>query len=990
MLIGATCYMMLPVRALPAIKVSTVMIATNDPGASPQFMSRAITAPLEQAMQGINGIATVRSYSSTGESHIHIKFKPGVNLYQILNKIRAAIAASRDTLPPNINPPEITDNLDGTASSVMYIGFYAKKMSPLQLSRYIALHLQNGLASIPGVEQLIYIGKKHPAVRIWLKSAFMARYAITVKDILTRLNQQNRDASGGWVEDRQQAFVLNASAKPQTIAQLGDIVLKVLPAGTQIHLTDVASIGLMQQNLRDITLVDGHPGVVLQIMPTSSANILSLAGKIRHYIASINPQLIKSGVTTVPLLDLSHYVRNSIKDIYTAIIAAILLVGCIIFLFLRSIRLTLIPVVVIPVCLLSGFAVILLLGYSINIMTMLAMVLSIGLVVDDAIVVLENIFRFRRQGLSVILAVQRGLQEIAMPIIGMTTTLIVVFLPVILIEGFLGDLIKPFAYLLAALVAISGIVSLTITPLMCSSMLIGVDAPKPFDFFLKWKKGYMTILDYFLQHRFTALIIMLVFIAVGVGCVIGLPRELVPYDDFGGINVGIQVPANSSPAYMQRQLRVIARRLEHYGDIAHFFGQTYFDDGGESFYLNLTAMQKRHIDSEKIISKLRRSFTNYIPANVYFGNYSLLNPSLNSREIDLVLTTTGTYPVLAEVANQFLKKVSMIPGVADAKNNLQYSTQVMNVNINNALAHDSHVQPSEIADTLSALYGGVDAENKFNQPSGLTPIIISLPNQLRNDLSVLSTIQVRNEKTQQLLPISEFIQVKRAAAPQALTRYNGLPATLLKIDVLPHHSMSQIINQVAHLASHMLPTNVQYSWNGLTQQYLAASHKMVLLILSAILLIYFVLAIQFKNFYSPFIILLTVPFTFLGALMTLRCVGASLNLYSELGLLTLIGLITKHGILIIDFAAIERAAGKSVQQAIVLACSKRFRPILMTTLAMVFGVLPLVLTVGEGAAGLHQIGWTLLGGMIFGTLSSLYCVPLVYTVISELLLICRE
>jgi len=560
--VGIFCFFKLSVKVVPRFHANQIFIRANDQGASPQFMQDAVTAKIEQIVHGTPGIDTVSSQSSAGQSSVDIQVQPNVDLDHLASVLQNHISMERNDIPRNVSGPYVHIVQDTNSNIIMFIGVYAKVANPALLTNYVNNHVVPKLNTIRGVGEVETGMDSFPntsAVRVWLDPKKMAQFDITTDDILDKLNKANVQTSGGRIENADQAFILQISTKPANIAAMRDVVIRRISKDHVVHLGDVARVVLGEEDVSDVGFINNQPGFMLSVYPQEDANNLLVAKRLTAEIQAMQSKL-PEGMHLKILLDRSRYISDATNEVYKAIILAIILVSIVVFLFLGSLRLFLIPIVIVPICLLTGFAIIYAFGFTINIMTLLAIVLSIGLVVDDAIVVLENVIRHFHQVKDKVISAQNGVREIAFPIIAMTCTLVAVYLPIVFLSGFLGDLIRPFAYTLATLVVLSGILSLTLTPTMCSQMISEGSLSNRYirwlDFRLdKLHAVYENLLSHVLKHRLVVIALCLGFVAAGGYCFTKLPQELLPSEDYGLFTSMVSLQQNTSPAFMVRQVQ---------------------------------------------------------------------------------------------------------------------------------------------------------------------------------------------------------------------------------------------------------------------------------------------------------------------------------------------------------------------------------------------------------------------------------------------------
>ncbi|MCH9744181.1 MAG: efflux RND transporter permease subunit [Gammaproteobacteria bacterium] len=986
---GVFCFFKLSVNALPKFQVMDASIITNYSGGSPQFMEDAITTKIEDAIRGTKGVDSVRSFSAVGESHVHITFLPGADVNSVISNLQNEVAMIRSKLPHNATQPSIQIDDDSNSNTIMYIGVFSKDATQAALSTYARDHVMNILRNVPGVGELSIEHENDYAVRIWLHPKQLSQYGVTTNEVATALDAANLPASGGSINNNDQGFPLQVSGKPDTLSRLGEVIIKRIDQDTVVRVKDVATVMLGPNNITNISLINGMPGFVVDVLPQSGANNIIVAKRVSSVIASLQDKLPPNLQVKV-LLDRSRYIQDATNEVYKAIILAIILVSLVVFVFLGSFRLFIIPIVIVPICLIAGFAIIYCFGFTINIMTLLAIVLSIGLIVDDAIVVLENVMRHFHRLKDRVKASYYGAKEIGFAVIAMTCTLVVVYLPIVLIHGFTGDLIRPFAYTLAALVVLSGILSLTLTPTMCSRVLTEKALQNNYmhwldSHFSKLQQGYLVLLKRVLKHRVVTILACLVFVIIGLYCFSHLKSELLPPEDYGKFKVSIGIPYNSSPQYLHRQTYKLSALLQGVPQMKYVLANDDYKEGSVDVTAILVPPNKRKQDTDQVMQKVntmaaKKDATDLINTR----SLALFGAADDSRAVSMAVSFNGSYRKLNDIMQRLVKAARRYKGFSFVQSDLNFQSQQINININRRLAMDLGVPLSSISESISTLYGGYQAENDYTVMGVDYPIVLMLPAKDRVNLDRLDKLYVKSLTTGILIRLSNLVTEKNVVAPAVLSHYNFLPAARLQASVAPGYTTGEVIKKLESIAQQNLPHNVQYAWTGPSKRFIEASGNMEMLTIVALVAIFLVLTIQFKSFYDPFIILLTIPLTFIGSAIVLYLAHGTLNIYTRVGLLTLIGLITKHGILITDFANILRKEGRSIADSITHAATMRLKPVLMTSLAMILGSLPLALSSGEGSHAMQEIGWVLVGGLFFGTIFSLFVVPIAYSYLSKL------
>lgn len=981
-ILGIFCWFLLPVNALPYIKPDKIMIETLVDGANPIFMESAVTVPIESALGDIEGISSIRSFSSLGESHLHVTFKKGFDYNQVIYQIQNQLSFIKNNLPNNATTPEIIKMDNSNSNSLLFLGVYAINQPMISVYELAKNQIAGQIKNIPGIAQVKLIGYRQPAVRIWVKLEALARYHLSINEVARILEEKNAFISGGRVEDSHQAITMNVLSKPESLEQLAETAILTLKDGPAIKLGDIAAINVEPQNQDDMAMVNGHPGVILQILPQNNVNSLAVAARLNIELDKLESHL-PEGYKLVKILDMSKNIKILFSKVNEIIIEAIILVAVVIFLFLGSLRLLIIPVIAIPVCIICGFIIIYLMNFSINLMTLLAIALSIGLVVDDAIVVLDNIHRHTIQTNKIANFIM-GIAEIIPSIIAMTLTLVVVYIPILFVQGFIGQLIKPYAYTLASLVLISGIFSLLLTPCMCLSILTLRDRNdqninKLELLFRKISVIYEISLRRLLKKQFLIILVIILIGGAGLITLQNMKSQIFPSQDYGGVVAEVIPQENDSPYQVRGYLQKMQNIFATVPEAANYFGVTNFKDTGINFYLGLKPLSQRKYSAEQVAQRLSDQYSKTLGAMTFFDTAAILNAATSDKSISMVLSVNSGPNELETLTAKLVSAFKDYPGINQVNSDLSYSNKQIQIEIKQPLADQLGVSSADIAANISTLYGGLQLTNKFFYKNTEYPIILQMPGNKALDLTHLDEIQVKSRTSGKDLPITMFLNVRQIAAPLGITHYDGLLSARIQGELAPNYSMAKVLVDLDKIGQNIISSGQgQLTWIESSRQFLESSSNMIFIILLSLTFIYLVLALQFKNFIDPIVILITVPLSFLGAIIMLKCGGGSLNIYTKMGLLTLIGLVTKHGILIVDFANRLVMQGHDRFEAIIVAAKIRLRPVLMTVLAMIFGSIPLIFVRGEGCQALAQIGLVIVGGLSFGTFFSLYIIPWVY------------
>ncbi|GLK55486.1 multidrug efflux pump [Methylopila capsulata] len=985
LLVGFVSYQRLAVREYPNVDEPTVSVTTAYPGAAARIIESQVTQVLEDSISGIEGIDVIESQSRQESSRITVRFNLNVNPDVAASDVRDRVARVRQNLPDEIDEPVIA-KVEADAQPVMYLAFRSDRMNQLELTDYVNRYVLDRFKILPGVADIQIFGERKYAMRIYVDRNRLAAYALTVQDVETALSQQNVEIPSGRIESADREFSVLSRTGLQTPEEFGNIVVKVAD-GAQVRMRDVAKVELGAADERKQSRYDSGPAVAVGVIKQATANPLEVSQGVRKALPEIQ-QTLPEGVTVLLNYDQAVFIDKSIEAVWHTIAEAIVLVVLVIFFFLRTVRASLIPVVTIPVSLVATFAMMLVFGFTVNTLTLLALVLAIGLVVDDAIVVLENIYRHVEEGMKPVDAAIKGSREIGFAVIAMTVTLAAVYAPVAFSPGRTGRLFTEFALTLAGAVIVSGFVALTLTPMMCSRML--KHDPNPGRVFMAMERGfratergYKRLVGAALKAR-----VLVVLLALGVAGGAGvlftsLTSELSPVEDRGILQIRGQAPEGSTIAYSTRyteQLEAILRDTPEVDGyltivghplIANVLGRAPLKDWSE-----------RDRSQQEIMAELSKKLRDIPGLALFTTNPPALGQRGGSRPVQFVLQTSGPYEELDKIAKAFVAKISENPNLTNIESDLELNAPELRVELDRAKIADLGLDVAMVGRTLETMLGSRQV-TRFERDGEQYDVIVQLANADRATPETLSTIYVRTPdrggQGTRMIQLSNLVKVADSVAPRELRRFNQLRSATIEMNLADGYAMGEALAYLERIATETLPETVQTDVNGQSREYVASNQSLGLIFGLAILFIYLVLAAQFESFVDPFIILLTVPLSMTGALGALWLTGGSLNVYSQIGLVTLIGLITKHGILIVEFANQLQEQGKDRREAVVEAAALRLRPILMTTGAMVLGAVPLALATGAGAESRAQIGWVIVGGMTFGTLLTLFVVPAVYS-----------
>jgi hydrophobe/amphiphile efflux-1 (HAE1) family protein len=978
LLVGLASYFSLTTRLFPKMNMAVVEVTISYPGADAELIEGFVTTPVENALAGVDGIDYFTSSSTQGVSEITIHFKLGYDINVAISDVNAKIAAARATLPPDIRDPIIRKE-DPGAQATMYLSFNSHTMAAEAITDYLNRVVQPQLQTLPGVAKAEVWGRPY-AMRIWFNPQMMAAHGVTANDLKKALLTQSLQAPSGQIESSTQVFNVKTFSEFATSAQFNRLVIK----NSDGHLTRISDIGraeLGTANDERSMFINGQASVMMGIYPASNANPLDISTVVNKIIPQIKQNLPKE--TSFSLVwDSSKFIAESIKEVKKTVIEATMCVVLVVFLFLGSWRTLLIPLVTIPLSLIGVCAVMLAMGYSLNIITFLAFVLAIGMVVDDAIVVAENTHRHMLTGKSRIDAAIIGTREIQFAIIAMTFTLAAVYAPIGFMSGLIGALFKEFAFTLSGAVIISGFIALTLSPMMCSKVMVAHAAPGSFADKVDKRseqlmRFYRTLLTKVLHKKKWVVLALPVILGLSAIIYKVLPDELVPGEDFGAFFTPVQAPTSATLAYTEKhikQLGPIFYRLPEVENTLAFSGM-----GGKNQGVIITTLKpwsERKRSPAQIIAAIMPEVMAVSGVQAFPMEDNAL--PIYSAPIELVVQTTGSYYELHKTMQELEAALRANPLITNARSDLKIDQLQLNVSVDRNKAGDLGVAMKDIGDTIN-LALGKPIVGRFGVMGRGYEVIPQLDQNFREHPHILNNLYV-NTAFGGLVPLSQLITIQETLQPHSLHHFQQLRSATLSAALASGYTQGEALEYLQKLVKKIVPAGkgLQVSYSGLSRQYFEAGNQMTIIFAFAIIFIFLVLAAQFESFRDPFIVLFSIPLSTFGALLALWLTGNTINIYSQIGLVTLVGLISKHGILMVEFANQLRRAGEELEVAIVKAATIRLRPILMTTSAIVIGALPLAFASGASAASRQQIGWVIIGGMLIGTLFTLFVVPTIY------------
>lgn len=982
-LFGIMGYQYLDTRFFPDFQAKKIYITTEFPGASAKLVETDLTTPLESAISEVPGIDYIESQSDRGESDITITLLDSANVDEAANKVRAAVFGALNDLPDQIQTPQI--QVGWTGSELMDISFTDKNMSLAQIRDYLNRFVVNQLREVPGIGQIQLQGSDPYAMRIWLNPEKMASSQISVNEVQTALTNSNVELPVGAVKSGNINFPVTADTKLKTAKAFGQIVVKNV-GGKIVYLKDIARVTLGTDDPnKEIVRVDGQYAVALIISNSQDASPITVSKALVKKLQQIKSDLPK-GMTFTNVFNASFFLKDSVSEVYFALLFSILCVMFAIYIFLGSWRASLIPMATIPVCIIASFGLMNVFGFTINVITLIALVLAIGLVVDDAIVMLENIHRHMQAGLSPYKAALKGSNQIAYAVIGMTISLAAVYAPVGLMNGLTAVIFREFAFTLAGAVIISGFIALTLTPMMCSHImnshtLEGRYAKKLDVGFSTLQKLHQKLLRGIFKIRPLVILILIVILVGGLFVFEDMPSKFMPAEDLCFLIAVLNEPSGSNINYLENQANQISDMVKT-KPYTQYYSQWLSESLGDfnHMFITLKPYAQRKQKAGAIAANLNKQINKTPGLSAFIFAPSPFSGSGHS-DLSFMVTSSGSYKELYASIQTLIKKLSKYPGLTNVETNMNFDSQQYNAEVNRNLAASLNINVADIDNALSVLLGGnyttyfdfhgyryhvyLQAnENDLKSPNDIAKYYVSNPQGKMISLDNLVTLVPTTE--QAILP-----------------HYNHLRAAEVTAQLAKGYSLGKVVKYLNNNLPKMLPKNMGYDYKGAASRLEKSQHSMVLIFGLGIIFIYLVLAALFESFIDPFVVLLVVPLTIFGAISALKLLGGSLNIYTEIGLVTLIGLIAKHGILITQFANELRRDGEDIKTAVIKAASLRLRPILMTTASMIFGALPLILSGGASSNSRTQIGIVIIAGLLVGTFFSLFVVPIAYTYLSK-------
>lgn len=992
LLIGIISYDRLAVRLIPNVDVPIVTVATSYPGANAQVIESQITKPIEDALSGIEGIDYISSVSRPELGQVSIRFRLDRDADAAAGDVRDRVAQARGLLPQQANEP-IVQKQEADAQPIIYLAFSSDRHTLTEIADIATRLVKDRVQTIPGVAQAAVFGNRF-AMRVWLDPDRLAGYELTPLDIESALRQQNVEVPAGRIESNDREFTVLAETDLSEPEEFEQIIVKKTDQFL-VRLGDVARVELGADNARFRARANRRNAVPLGIVKQAVANPLDISVALREMLPQIT-RTLPEGMSVEIAFDTTVFIQESVDEVFKTVFEAIILVAIVIFLFLRNWRAVLIPLVTIPVSLIGVFSLMLLFGFTINTLSLLAMVLAIGLVVDDAIVMLENIYRHIENGMPPFQAALKGSKQIGFAIVAMTLTLAAVYLPFAFSTGRSGMLFVEFALTLAGAVLVSGFTALTLSPMMCSKLLHHEEKHGRFFEFGErilrgLDRGYSRALDKVLSHRGIAILTAVLVIAAMVTMFMSLPRELAPAEDQGIVIGFATAPEGSTIDYSDRYAMQLEDIYESIPEHTRFFVIVGFNGVTSVIgFVGLDPWEERERSAQQIAGSMFPRFM-AIPGLMAFP---VTPPPLGQQgfgqPLSFVVQTTGTWDELDEMVQKLLAKMSENPQLTNADSDLKLNKPQLRVDVDREKVATVGASVESVGRTLETMLGGRNV-TRFKKGTEQYDVIVQVEDASRRTPGDLSNIFVRGADDT-MIQLQNLATVTETVTAKELNHFNKLRAATVSAGLAPGYPMGDALEWMDGAIREVTP-NALYDLTGQSREFRESESSATILMVLALIFIYLVLSAQFESFVDPLIILVSVPLAMFGAFLCLSALNygnglgwwtfaGSWNIYTQIGAVTLVGLISKHGILIVEFANQLRELGKEKRDAVLQSASLRLRPILMTTGAMVLGAIPLAFAEGAGAEARHQIGWVVVGGLSFGTVFTLFIVPVVYLLLS--------
>lgn len=980
LIFGFIGYSSLGVREYPSVDNPIISVNCSYPGANADVIENQITEPLEQNINGIPGIRSLSSVSSQGSSRITVEFELSVDLETAANDVRDKVSRAQRFLPRDCDPPTVA-KADADAMPILMVAVQSDKRSLLEISEIADLTVKEQLQTISDVSSVQIWGEKRYSMRIWLDPAKMAGYGITPVDVKSALDRENVELPSGSIEGNTTELTIRTMGLMHTAKEFNDLVIRE-DAYRIIRLSDIGRAELGPQDTRSYMKMNGVPMCGVVVIPQPGANHIDIADAVYERVEMMKKDLPEDVVLKYGF-DNTKFIRASINEVKQTVYEAFILVVIIIFLFLRNFRVTLIPCIVIPVSLIGTFFLMYIAGFSINVLSMLAVVLSVGLVVDDAIVMTENIYIRIERGMKPFDAGIEGAKEIFFAVVSTSITLLAVFFPIVFMEGMTGKLFIEFSLVISGAVLISTFCALTITPMLASKILVRQEKKNWFyvktePFFVGLNNFYESTLSSFLKRRWLALPLVVIMFGLIGWLWTSIPAELAPLEDRSQINIRTMGSEGATYEYIRDYTENLNLMIDSLvPESKYVTARVSSGSGNIQIALNdISTRERSQMEIAELLSGVVRKQTK---ARGFVQQQSTFGSRRGGMPVQYVLQAM-TIERLQDVLPKFMEEVYASPIFQMADVDLKFSKPEARININRDKANMLGVSTRDIAQTLQYGLSG-QRMGYFYMNGKQYEILAEINRQQRNKPADLKSIYLRSSSGE-MIQMDNLVEVKENVAPPKLYHYNRFLSATISCGLAKGKTIGQGLDEMDRIAAKVLPDDFRTALTGDSKEFRESSSSLIFAFLLAIVLIYLILAAQFESFKDPLVIMLTVPLAIAGALVFMSLTGQTMNIYSQIGIIMLIGLVAKNGILIVEFANQKQETGEPLLSAIKEASLQRMRPILMTSTSTILGLLPLTMATGEGANGRIAMGVAVVGGMVVSTILTLYIVPAIYSYVS--------
>jgi len=989
-LMGAVGFNFLSVRLYPAIDPPIITVQTSYTGANGEIIESQITEPLEKSINGIEGVKSISSQSAIGSSNITVEFELGADLEKAANDVRDKVSQAMRSLPQDIDAQPTVTKADANGDPIIMLTVQSANMSAIELSDYAETVLQEKLQTIPGVSSVSIFGQQRPAMRLWFNPAKMAALNVTPGDVSTALQKENVEMPGGKIRGNATELTVKTFGRLLTETDFNNLIIRQTD-NQVIRLSDIGEAVLGPQNEESGGTINGNTGLNLAIIPLPGANSIQISDEFNKRLAQIKLNLPK-GVELNVGRDKSDFVRQSVKDVVETLLISIFLVVLIIFLFFRNWIIALRPLIDIPVSLIGTFFIMYIFGFSINVLSLLGIVLATGLVVDDGIVVTENIFKRIEQGMNKFQAALEGTREIFFAVISTSLTLAIVFIPVIFLQGFTGRLFREFGIVVASAVLISALVSLTLTPVL--NVFLGGSASHHSNFYVKsefffigMEKKYRRFLTFFIKNKWISFSILGLCIVIIFTLGRNLKSELAPLEDHSYIRTSITTPEGTEYATTQKIIDDLAKTTMEKFPAAKYTLARYGGGGsgsgvnGGSLMIFLSDPTKRKLSQQEIFKRMGKINDSVPDARVIASQEPTIATS-NSRGLPVQFVLQNLdFDKIQAILPKFMEAAQSSPVFSNVDVDLKFNKPELNITVNRLKATSLGINERDITNALNLAFSG-SRYGYFLRNNRQYYVIGQMERQDRNVPADISSMYIR-ANSGNMIQLDNLVEMKENSSPPVLYHFNRYKSATVSANLAEGKTLGEGIAEMNHIADKLLDSSFTTALSGPSRDFAESNSNISFALILALLLIYLILAAQFESFRDPFIIMLTVPMAIAGAMLSLWVFGQTLNIFSEIGMILLIGIVTKNGILIVEFANQKRKLGMNKRVAAFESAAARFRPILMTSLATIFGALPIALALGAGSTSRIPLGIVVVGGLCFSLLLTLFVIPIMYIVMSS-------